>query len=95
MIFPLDGPVTRGKGTQACQSGGDGGRKRACAVGGESSACKDERNALSLHLRTAAPALTIQGNLSKSLLLSELLPTTQGGHEGETMLSRLVKFPTK
>lgn len=55
----------------------------------------DRKATLSLHLRTAAPALTIQGNLSKSLLLSELLPTTQGGHEGETMLSRLVKFPTK
>ena len=30
MIFPLGGHVTQGRGTQACQSGGDGGRKRAC-----------------------------------------------------------------
>ena len=55
----------------------------------------DKKATLSLHLRTVAPALTSPGNLSKSLLLSELLPTTQGGHEGEMMLSRLVKFPAK
>ena len=55
----------------------------------------DKKATLSLHLRTVAPALTSQGNLSKSLLLPELLPTTQGGHEGEMMLSRLVEFPAK
>lgn len=35
----------------------------------------------------AAAPLTSQGDLSKSLLLPELLPTTQGGQEAEITLS--------